>query len=121
MSIDINGKNCKLWVNEHKKQNGDLWFTYTVGVSRKDQNGQYVNAYQDVQFTKNADPAGIPNGTTFDFEGWLSVKVYRDKDGKEVRRPIIMINRASFNYSPEAAGESYADSFEALAEDVPFN
>lgn len=121
MSIDVTGKNCKLWINEHKKQNGDVWHTYTIGVSKKDQNGQYVNAYQDVQFTKNVDPTRIPNGTTFDFEGWLSVKVYRDKDGKEVRRPIIMINKANFQYDPKAAAESYQDSFEGLDEDVPFN
>ena len=117
MSINVDGKNCKLWISEHQKQNGDKWFSYSIGVSKKDMTGNWSRAYQDVQFTKNADPSGVPNGTIFDFKGWMSVRTYKDKDGKEVNKPIIVINEASFDYNPVV---DQMDSFEALDENVPF-
>ena len=119
--INVKGEDCKLWVNEHKKQNGDVWYSYTTTVSKKDMTGNWVRSYQDITFTKNADPTGIPNGTEFDFEGWLSPRPYKTRDGKEATKTVIVINKASFKYNPQAAAESYNDSFEGLDEDVPFN
>lgn len=119
MSVEVRGNNCKLWIKEREGRDGDKWYSYSIGVSKKDMNGSYINAYQDVAFTRNAGlTSDIKNGTTFDFEGWMSVKVFKDREGKEVRRPIIMINKANFKYD---RSEVQSDSFEALDEDVPFN
>lgn len=121
MSIDVKGTNCKLWIKEHDGKDGNKWRTYSIGVSRKDMNGNYINAYQDVMFTRNAGfDEKIPNGTVFDFEGWMSVKTRKDRDGKERNYPIITINKAKFEYDPQAERESYRDSFETLSEDIPF-
>lgn len=114
MGIDVKGKNCKLWIKEREGRNG-AWKTYSVSVSRKDQSGQYINSYQDVSFTKNVDVSDIPNGTVFDFEGWLTPKTFKDRDGNEVRRTIIMINKASFELS-----DGYGDSFAEAEGDIPF-
>ena len=125
MSIDVTGKNCKLWIPDHKREDGSVWHTYTVGVSKKDMDGHWVNAYQDILFTKNAGFSDdIPNGTVFDFEGWMSVKTYKDRDGKEVRRPVIMVNKANFEYDRgQARADSYEqlDGFEQASDDIPFN
>ena len=118
MGIEVSGKNCKLWISHHKGSNGNEWDSYSVGVSRKDQDGQYINAYQDVAFTRNAGMnENVKNGTTFDFEGWMSVKVYKDREGKEVRKPVITINKTNLD---SIADEELPDSFDQLDEDVPF-
>lgn len=121
MSIEVKGKNCKLWIKEHEGKDGNKWNTYSIGVSRKDLNGSYVNAYQDVTFTRNAGlTSDIPNGTLFDFEGWMSVKTRKDRDGNSRNYPVITVNKANFQYDPQAAAESYQDSFEQLDSDIPF-
>ena len=120
-NIDVSGKNCKLWIKEHEKQDGSKWCTYTIGVSRKDANGTYTNAYQDVTFTRNAGiTSDVPNGVLFDLEGWMSVRSRRDREGNSRNYPVITINRADFHYDPTPANGNYEDSFEALEEDVPF-
>lgn len=118
MSIDVKGSNCKLWFNERESKDGGTWKTYTVSVSKRDKTGNWVRAYQDVMFTRDVDASDVPNGSTFDFEGWMSVKSYRDRDGKEVCRPVLMINKAIFPDMQHSDGP--ADSFEQVDEDVPF-
>ena len=121
MSIDVTGKNCKLWIKEHESKDGRKWNSYSIGVSKKDMSGTYINAYQDVTFTRSSGISDrIPNGTLFDFEGWLSPKAYKARDGKEATKTVIVINKARFKYDQQAAAESYNDSFEGLDEDVPF-
>lgn len=121
MGVDVKGTNCKLWIKEHEGKDGNKWNSYSISVSRKDMNGSYVTAYQDVTFTRNAGlTEDIPNGTVFDFEGWMSTRTRKDREGKERNYPVITINKARFEYDPEASRESYNDSFEQLDEDVPF-
>ena len=120
MSVDVKGTNCKLWIKAHEGKNGNKWNTYTVGVSSKDMDGQYINAYQDVKFTRSSGfDETIANGTIFDFEGWMSAKTRKDKDGKSTNYPIIVINKAVFKNNPNAKFDS-GDSFEQLDEDCPF-
>ena len=96
MSINVKGENCKLWINERNGKNGKFK-SYSIGVSRKDMNtGEWIRGYQDVTFTKNVDVNGIENGTTFDFEGWMSTRTAKDSEGKSYQKPVIMINKASF-------------------------
>lgn len=115
MSIDVQGKNCRLWIKKHESKNGE-WNSYTVGVSKKDMDGNYMNAYQDVQFTRNANlPEDVQNGAFFDFEGWMGVKTRKDRDGKETKFPVIVINKASFRER-----EEYTDSFAQVDADIPF-
>ena len=118
MGIEVKGTNCKLWVKEHDGQNGP-WRSYTIGVSKKDMDGNWAKAYQEASFTKNVEGVDkVPNGTVFDFEGWMSVRVGRDRDGKVVNRPIVMVNKAKFEYNEDFDA---GDSYEQLEEDVPFN
>ena len=47
----------------------------------------------------------------------MSVKVYKDREGKEVRKPVITINKTNLD---SIADEELPDSFDQLDEDVPF-
>ena len=47
----------------------------------------------------------------------MSVRVGRDRDGKVVNRPIVMVNKAKFEYNEDFDA---GDSYEQLEEDVPF-
>ena len=54
MAIKIEGKG-RVWAKEHEG-----WTSYTIGISNKNQDGTWINAYQQVRFRKNVK---VPNGT----------------------------------------------------------
>lgn len=121
MGIDIKGTKCKLWKSEHPSKDGNgKWFSYTVGVSRKNQDGTYLNAYQDVEFSRNAAiPDEVPNGADIEFEGFMTCKPRRDKDGRTYNRPYVLITKAVF---PGLVDDGFdPEGYEALDDDIPFN
>ena len=127
MSINISGKNEKLWKNERQSRNGGTWFDYSIGVSRKAQNGNYVNAYMKVKFSsKLTIPNELPNGAQMDFEGFLTPDVYTDRNGQEVKRTMIMVTNVKFHDVHGDDGyDSYGDydgidSFSPADDDIPF-
>ena len=98
MSININGKNEKLWKNERVGKNGGTWFDYSISVSKKAQDGNYVNSYMKVKFSsKLTIPNELPNGVQMDFEGFLTPDVYKDRSGQEVKRTMIMVTNVKFH------------------------
>lgn len=121
MGIDIKGTNCKVWRQEHDRNDGSKWFSYTVGVSRKNMDGSWTNGYQKADFSKNSGaPDIIPNGARCDFEGFMTVKTRKDKEGKEIKESIIMITSVEFKDLGKP-GEDDLDTFEQMEEDIPFN
>lgn len=111
--MDVKGKDVKLWVNEYEKKDGGKFRTYSVSSSRKDADGKYMYAPMKVFFKKDIDVSHVENGTPFDFEGFMTVDAYTNKDGKEVRNPAIMVTRADF-------GELGDTGFAEAEEDIPF-
>ena len=129
MSINIVGKNEKLWKNERQSRNGGTWFDYSIGVSKKMQDGNYVNTYMKVKFSsKVVVPSELPNGAQMDFEGFLTCDTpYRDRNGQEVKRPMIMVTSAKFHdvhgddeYYSENDDFIDIDSLAQAADDIPF-
>ena len=127
MGINVSGSNVKLWKNERQGKNGNHWFDYSVGISKKAKDGNYVNSYVRVKFSsKLGIPEDIPNGAQMDFEGFLTPDVYPDRNGQEVKRDMIVITEAKFHdlYQNDDgySGESYegVDSFASAADDIPF-
>lgn len=123
--MDVKGEDVRLWVNEHKKQDGETWYDYSVGVSKKDQDGSYTTTYLKVRFVRAVHiPENLPNGVNMDFEGFLSVDKYTDRNGVEVKKPFIMVTKADFDIMPEPAAERYTDEevsrFGSTEDDVPF-
>lgn len=65
MAIKIEGKG-RVWAKEHEG-----WTAYTIGISNKNQDGTWINAYQQVRFRKGEK---VPNGTDIEFVAFPTVK-----------------------------------------------
>ena len=112
--MDVTAKRAKLWRKDIEGKNG-TFHRYTVGISRKTQDGKFVNAYMPVTFSKRADaPDEIPNGALCDFEGFMSVDSYKDRDGNARNTPQIVIMSVEFD------DPTIGTSFEEAESDIPF-
>ena len=68
-----------------------------------------------VTFSKRADaPDEIPNGALCDFEGFMSVDSYKDRDGNARNTPQIVIMSVEFD------DPTIGTSFEEAESDIPF-
>ncbi len=109
--MDVGEKKAKIWRKDHEGKNGP-WYSYTVSISRKNDDGSYTNSYLPIRFTKRSGaPEKIENGAVCSIEGFMSVDSYKDKDGKEHNTPQIIV----MSYEPDGA-----DSFTEAEEDIPF-
>lgn len=106
MGATIEGK-AKVWSKEH-----DGWTSYTVSVSSKDQNGNWVNAYQPVRFKKGTPK--IENGTEINYKGFATVM-----KGKE--HNYVMWQITEFTFAGNETSFVPEPSFGQLTEnDIPF-
>lgn len=109
--MEVSAKNAKIWRKDIEGKNG-TFHKYSVSVSKKTQDGKYVNAYIPVVFSKKADaPDKIENGALCDFEGFMSVESYTDREGITRNTPQIVIMSAVFE----------GDGFEQAEDEIPFN
>lgn len=106
MGATIEGK-AKVWTKEH-----DGWTSYTISVSSKDQNGNWVNAYQPVRFKKGTPP--IENGTEINYKGFATVS-----KGKEHNYVLWQITEFSF-VGNEMARPSEPSYSQLTENDIPF-
>lgn len=108
--MNVSEKKAKIWRKDYQGKNGEF-YRYSVSVSRKNEDGKYVNAYIPIRFSKKADaPEKIENGAVCSFEGFMSVESFKDKDGNDRNQPMIVVMSAQFE----------GDSFEQMEEDIPF-
>lgn len=120
--MEVKANNAKIWRKEIEGKNG-TFYRYSTGVSSKTQDGNYINAYIDVMFSKKSGaPEKIKNGITCDFEGFMGAKQYKDKEGKIVTVPQIIIMWVNFQEAAEdiVTEENVEDNFEQAEEDIPF-
>ena len=116
MVTSVKGERVKVWRKDIEGRKG-TFYRYSVGVSKKQDDGSYVNAYIPVVFSKKSGaPEKIENGAVCDFTGFMSVESYTDKEGKERNTPMIVIMSVKF----EGEEGTDADSFEQMEEDIPF-
>lgn len=108
--MNVSEKKAKIWRKDYQGKNGEF-YRYSVSISKKNEDGKYVNAYLPIKFSKKADaPEKIENGTVCAFEGFMSVESFKDKDGNERNQPMIIAMSVQFE----------DDSFEQMEEDIPF-
>lgn len=113
--MDVSEKNAKLWRKDIQGKNG-IFHRYSVGVSKKTQDGKYVNAYIPVMFSKKAEaPDDIPNGALCSIEGFMSVESYTDRDGNTRNSPQIVVMKIEFD-DPTIG----ADGFKQAEDELPF-
>lgn len=113
--MEVSATKAKIWRKDIEGKNG-TFCKYSVGVSKKTQDGKYVNAYIPVVFSKKADaPERITNGALCDFKGFMSVESYTDREGKTRTQPQIVIMSVDFDDPTEGV-----DSFAQAEADFPF-
>lgn len=113
--MDIRADKVKVWRKDFEGKNG-TFYRYSVSVSRKMEDGKYVNAYIPVVFSKKSGaPEKISNGAVCSIEGFMSVDSYTDKEGKTRNTPQIVVMKVDFEDASEGN-----DSFEQAEEEVPF-
>lgn len=113
--MDIYDNNARIWRKDIEGKNG-TFYRYSVGVSKRTQDGKYVNAYIPLVFSKKADaPEKIPNGAKASIEGFMSVDSYTDREGNTRNTPQIVV--MSIEFDDPTTG---VDSFEQAEEDMPF-
>ena len=113
--MEVRAERAKLWRKDIEGKNG-TFYKYSVSISKKTQDGKWVNAYVPVVFSKKADaPERITNGALCNFEGFMSVESYTDREGNTRNTPQIVIMKVEFDDPTEGA-----DSFEQAEEEIPF-
>lgn len=113
--MEVSAKKAKIWRKDFEGRNG-TFHRYSVGVSRKNEDGSFTNAYIPVKFSKKSGaPEKVSNGALCDFDGFVSVESYTDKDGKTVNAPQIIIMNVTFDDPTEGV-----DSFAQAETDIPF-
>lgn len=113
--MDVIAKNAKIWRKDVEGRNG-TFYRYSVSVSKKNEAGNYVNAYIPVVFSRKSNaPDVISNGAVCDFNGFMSVESYTDKHGNTINNPQIVIMEVSFE--DDNGG---MDTFEDAQIDIPF-
>ena len=116
--MNISEKNARVWRKDIEGRNG-TFYRYSVGISKKLEDGSYLTAYMPIRFTKRANmPEKIDNGAKCDFSGFLSVDTYLDKEGHEVRQIIIVAMNATL--TDEGDPSEGVDSFEQAEDEIPF-
>ena len=113
--MDVKATKAKIWRKDIPMKNGDTFPKYSVSVSRKMQDGKFVNAYIPVVFAKRTDVGEISNGATCDFVGFVSVESYTDREGNIRNSPQIVITKVEFEDPAEGV-----DSFESAEDETPF-
>lgn len=120
MSNSVTFQNTKIWRKDYEGQNG-TFYTYNISVSKKNKDDSWSNAYIKVKFAQSADaPEKISNGTIADFEGFLTVDTYKNKEGKEVSQPMIMVMTLNIHDDERYDDISDVDSFEKAEDEIPF-
>lgn len=116
--MNISERNARIWRKDIEGRNG-TFYRYSVGISKKLEDGSYITAYMPIRFTKNANmPERIENGAKCDFNGFLSVDTYLDRDGHEVKQVIIVAMNASLSDAGDPT--EGVDSFEQAEDEIPF-
>lgn len=120
--INVEAESVRLWVNEHKREDGSTWNSYSISTSSKDQEtGDYINLALEVRMTKAVElPADLKNGELVTIRGSLSNRKYKDKDGVERKKHMLWAQEVDFDNRVGSVDSGSADSFEALQEDMPF-
>lgn len=90
---------------------------YRIGLSKKDENGNYINGYMDVRFRNGVD---IPNNTKIEIKkAWIGFGV---KDKKTY--PYIFINEFETVGEKETTKEdpfaAFGKQIEINEDDIPF-
>ena len=95
--MDIRGK-TNMFVEKGTTKKGEPFVDCSVSVSRKLEDGTYIHKSLKLIFDEEKFPKErllkLDEKTRYVIEiceGWLTLRYYKNKDGKEVREPAIFV------------------------------
>lgn len=81
---------------EKETRRGEKFIAYNTSVGKKDDNGEWDNAYINVSFTRENDP-GVEGGFLVDVKaGFITFDTWRTKTGKTRKALRIVITDYTF-------------------------
>ena len=87
------------------------WTSYSVGVSAKDKDGNWVNGYQPVRFKKGQD---VPDRSVINYKAFPTVVKGKDK-------PVIVWQILEYTIEGDMMSTRSDQEFTALTnDDIPF-
>lgn len=119
--INVEAEGVRLWINEHQREDGSKWNTYSISTSSKDQEGGYINKSLEVRMRRDVQlPEDIKNGALVTIRGSLSNRAFTGKDGERRVEHLLWAHEVDVDKPYEPTKGEPADSFEQLEEDMPF-
>ena len=119
---NITFKDEKIWKSEVKTQNGSFDI-YSVSLSAKDTNGNYIKPSMYVKVRVPKDTS-FENGQKVNLEGFLTFEAYTNKEGKNIQRPVIVAMKinaiADYDDNTHYEEDAVADGFQAVEDEIPF-
>ena len=121
MSINVEAENVRLWVNDHQRDDGGKWSSYSISTSSKGPDGNYINKGLEVRMRREVVlPEDLTNGELVTIRGTLSNRSFPTKDGQRTEH-MLWAHEIEFENRQKPLPKSEpADSFEAMEEDIPF-
>ena len=108
------------------RYDGNGFPQYSIGISKKGDDGKWIREYQQIVFRKGVELAN--NESIFIHDAFPKLNTWRAKDGSIGKRVVWQI--LDFSYAtnrPETEAPAYQesyddvpDSFAAAEDDVPF-
>ena len=122
MQINVEAEDVKLWVNPHERNDGSIWYTYSISTSSKDkETGEYTNKSLEVRMTKDVQlPDDLVNGETVTIRGSLSNRSFPGRDGEKRTEHMLWAHEIEFNRQKPLPKGVPADSFSAAEDEIPF-
>lgn len=92
---NINGE-MMVFGEEKETRRGEKFISYNTSVGKKDDKGEWDNAYINVSFTRDNDP-GVEGGFLIDVKsGFITFDTWKTKTGKIRKALRIVITEYTF-------------------------
>ena len=94
--VTVNWNNIEgtaaIYTNEIEYKKGKTFFKSSIGLSSKDEQGEYHTFYLDLKFVKDAEAPEDAGKHVIEInKAFLSCEYWTDKDGNERTKPVLVI------------------------------
>ena len=116
LKVVTDGKPVTVYANEKEAKNGGKFTTYSIAVSSKDKDGNWVNGYIDAQFKKGME---VPNKTKININN--AFYLVTDYNGKKYLKLFVMdYTVAEAGETPISSGDGFMNIPDGIDAELPF-
>ena len=117
LKVMTDGKPVTVYRKEKDTQSGGKFVTYSLGISSKDKDGNWVQGYLDAAFKKGVD---VPHKAKIDIKNsFFTVSEYNDK--KYVKVFVMEFDIVEGGEAPKNTQQDFVDVNLDAMQDLPFN